>query len=89
MHCADSLVSLSRSGLANGVLMRTVMDSVTGALSDMRQRFLGTRPVKLFKTRVRGQNALLSLSSRSFLTYTYQNTVVTSPLTYAVVVVAV
>lgn len=32
------------AGLANGVLLRTEVDRVTGQLSDTRTRFLGTRP---------------------------------------------
>ena len=35
-------------GLQNGVLLRTVLDKVTGDLSDTRTRYLGSRPVKLF-----------------------------------------
>ena len=56
-------------GLTNGVLLRAVVDSVTGGLSDARTRFLGTKGVKLFRINVKNSNALLSLSSRPWITY--------------------
>jgi len=36
-------------GLDNGVLLRTVVDNVTGVLSDTRSRFLGTSGIKQAK----------------------------------------
>uniref|UniRef100_A0A8C9Y080 Splicing factor 3b, subunit 3 n=1 Tax=Sander lucioperca TaxID=283035 RepID=A0A8C9Y080_SANLU len=45
-------------GLQNGVLLRTVLDPVTGDLSDTRTRYLGSRPVKLFRVRMQGQEAV-------------------------------
>lgn len=42
----------------NGVLLRTVLDPVTGDLSDTRTRYLGSRPVKLFRVRMQGQEAV-------------------------------
>lgn len=36
-------------GLENGVLMRQLVDNVTGVMSDSRQQFLGTRGIKLTK----------------------------------------
>lgn len=47
-------------GLQNGVLLRTVLDPVTGDLSDTRTRYLGSRPVKLFRVRMQGQEAVSS-----------------------------
>lgn len=38
-------------GLQNGALLRTVLDPVTGDLTDTRTRYLGSRPVKLFRIR--------------------------------------
>ena len=52
-------------GLHNGVLLRTVVDQVTGDLSDTRTRYIGSRPVKLFRVTmqvnivIRGENAEL------------------------------
>ena len=56
-------------GLFSGVYLRTVLDEVTGELSDTRTRFLGHRPAKLFKVLVKGEPAVLALSSRPWLGY--------------------
>jgi splicing factor 3B subunit 3 len=69
-------------GLQNGVLLRTVLDSVTGDLSDTRARYLGSRPVKLFQVKMQGTAAMLALSSRSWLSYTYQSRFHLTPLSY-------
>ena len=45
-------------GLQNGVLLRTVLDTVTGDLSDTRTRYLGSRPVKLFRIAMQGTDAV-------------------------------
>jgi splicing factor 3B subunit 3 len=45
-------------GLQNGVLLRTVLDQVTGDLADTRTRYLGSRPVKLFRIRMQGSEAV-------------------------------
>ena len=42
----------------NGVLLRTVLDTVTGDLSDTRTRYLGSRPVKLFRITMQGSEAV-------------------------------
>jgi len=71
------------AGLENGVLMRIAVDPVTGQLApDFRSRFLGARPVKLFKVMVQGQPAVLALSSRSWLCYNYQGRYQITPLSY-------
>ncbi|KZF24133.1 hypothetical protein L228DRAFT_252598 [Xylona heveae TC161] len=56
-------------GLYSGVYLRTVLDEVTGELSDTRTRFLGPKPVKLFRVLVKGQTSVLALSSRPWLGY--------------------
>ncbi len=56
-------------GLYSGVYLRTVLDEVTGDLSDTRTRFLGPKPAKLFRVSVKGQEAVLALSSRPWLGY--------------------
>lgn len=45
------------------MLLRTVLDPVTGDLSDTRTRYLGSRPVKLFRVRMQGQEAVREESS--------------------------
>ncbi|KAL2923338.1 hypothetical protein RDABS01_014829 [Bienertia sinuspersici] len=79
---ADHPASLFlNAGLQNGVLFRTVVDMVTGQLSDSRSRFLGLRAPKLFPVNVRGRHAMLCLSSRSWLGYMYQGNFFLTPLT--------
>ena len=46
----------------NGVLLRTVLDTVTGDLSDTRTRYLGSRPAKLFRISMQGSEAVSSLN---------------------------
>ncbi|KAI8074923.1 CPSF A subunit region-domain-containing protein [Gongronella butleri] len=69
-------------GMSNGVYMRTALDVVTGQLSESRTRFLGPRPVKLFKVAVHNQPALLLLTSKPWLSYTFQNRLHLTPLSY-------
>ena len=56
-------------GLHSGVYLRTVLDEITGELSDTRTRFLGPRSVKLFQVSVQSQLSVLALSSRPWLGY--------------------
>jgi splicing factor 3B subunit 3 len=69
-------------GLTNGVLLRTCVDPITGALTDTRLRFLGSRPVKLFPITIAGSPGLLCLSSRPWVAYTYQHRYRLIPLSY-------
>nr|CAH7759750.1 unnamed protein product [Callosobruchus chinensis] len=69
-------------GLQNGALLRAVLDPVTGDLSDTRTRYLGSRPVKLFRIRMQQSEALLAMSSRSWLSYYYQNRFYLTPLSH-------
>ncbi|KIW43954.1 pre-mRNA-splicing factor rse1 [Exophiala oligosperma] len=72
-------------GLYSGVYLRTVLDEITGELSDTRTRFLGLKPAKLFRVSVKGQNAVMALSSRAWLGYTdtQTNGFMLTPLDYA------
>lgn len=45
-------------------------------------RFLGSQPAKLIRTNVHGAPAILALSSRSWLNYTYQDRLEFAPLIY-------
>jgi splicing factor 3B subunit 3 len=69
-------------GLTNGVLVRTTVDPSNGTLSDSRLLYLGTRPVKLIRIRVANEQAVLCLSSRSWIGYTFQNRYLVVPLCY-------
>jgi hypothetical protein len=42
----------------NGVLLRSVLDSVTGDMSDTRTRYIGSKPVKLFRIMMQGNEAV-------------------------------
>ncbi|KAL2129121.1 hypothetical protein VTI74DRAFT_8198 [Chaetomium olivicolor] len=72
-------------GLHSGVYLRTVLDEVTGELTDTRQKFLGPKPTKLFQVSVQNQPCVLALSSRPWLGYTDPITknFVMTPLSYA------
>jgi splicing factor 3B subunit 3 len=65
----EALLFIFISDLYSGVYLRTVLDEVTGELSDTRTRFLGPKPAKLFRVSVQGQTAVLALSSRPWLGY--------------------
>jgi splicing factor 3B subunit 3 len=69
-------------GLQNGVLLRTALDGVTGDLTDTRTRYLGTRPVKLFRVKIQGIEGVIAVSSRAWLSYTYQSRFHLTPLSY-------
>eukprot|EP00842_Homolaphlyctis_polyrhiza_P007012 jgi/Hompol1/8/HPOL_001304-RA len=69
-------------GLINGLLLKASLDTVTGMLSDTRNRFLGSRPVKLFVMNIGGSQAVLALSTRPWLSYAYHNKQKLVPLTY-------
>ncbi|CAK9294586.1 unnamed protein product [Gordionus sp. m RMFG-2023] len=67
-------------GLQNGVLLRTSLDQVTGDLSDTRTRYLGSKAVKLFRIRIQKTEAVLAISSRSWLSYGYESRFHLTPL---------
>ncbi|KII69875.1 Splicing factor 3B subunit 3 [Thelohanellus kitauei] len=71
-------------GLRNGVLLRTSLDPVTGDLSDTRTRYLGSKPIKLFRLIISKTPAVLAVSSRNWLCYYYQNRYNMTPLTYEI-----
>lgn len=45
-------------GLQNGCLLRATLDQVTGDLTDNRSRYLGTKPVKLFRVKIQNKEAV-------------------------------
>lgn len=72
-------------GLHSGVYLRTVLDEISGELTDTRQKFLGPRAVKLFQVSVQRRTCVLALSSRPWLGYADPLTkgFVMTPLSYA------
>jgi splicing factor 3B subunit 3 len=79
---ASSAALYLHVGLATGVSQRATVDAVSGDLSDVRARFLGARPVKLFRVPIAGANAVLALSSQPWLSYAHGGRHLTTPLTY-------
>jgi splicing factor 3B subunit 3 len=59
------------AGLLNGMIVRTSIDTITGKLTDSRPKYLGLKPVKCIKLKIMGKPAILALSSRPWLMYTY------------------
>ena len=69
-------------GLQNGVLIRTLLDNISGLLTDSRLRFLGPRPVRLCPIKMNGGSGILALSSRPWVSFTWQSQVKLVPLSY-------
>ncbi len=63
--------SYAHIGMVNGVYIRAMLDKITGELSDIRTRLLGTKPVRLSKVTLFGQDCILALSTKSWLGYTH------------------
>ena len=80
--CGDSDSLYLHVGLSSGVLVRSLVDSITGSISDTRQQFLGTRSVKLAKITVNKNEAVIALSNRPFLSYIYMKRYQVIPLNY-------
>lgn len=59
------------AGLQNGMIVRTSIDPITGKLTDSRPKYLGGKPVKLIKIQILAKPAVLALSSRPWLFYTF------------------
>lgn len=81
-HNSSDLQLYLHVGLGNGMVLRTIIDSVTGQLSDTRSRSIGSKSVKLFPGLVIGGEALLALSSRTWLAYNYLGKHFFTPLSY-------
>ena len=67
-------------GMKDGILLRILLDELTGELSDVRRRFLGNKAVKLIRINVNGSAAVLAISSRSWISYNYQSKLYITPL---------
>eukprot|EP01035_Chromulina_nebulosa_P017475 gene17475-23027_t len=55
-------------GLVNGVLVRVEVEGNSGSLSDSRQKFLGSKSIKLSKIMIANYVAVVALSSRPCFT---------------------
>lgn len=72
-------------GMEKGVLQRLAIDDATGAFSDPREKFLGARPIKLFRVHLEGsrqQPAMMALTSRAWLAYNFRNRYHVDPVIY-------
>lgn len=56
-------------GLHSGVYLRTVLDEITGELTDTRQKVLGLKAVRLFQVTVQRRPCVLALSSKPWIGY--------------------
>jgi splicing factor 3B subunit 3 len=70
------------------MIVRTSIDPITGKLTDSRPKYLGSKPVKLVKIEVLGKPAILALSSRPWLFYTFGRKQMTSLLAFPFISVA-
>ena len=78
-HTTETL--LLTVGMEEGVLMRVEVDSRVGKLGEARSsRFLGPRPVRLFKVLAGGLPCILALSLKPWLCYCADNTMMLTPL---------
>lgn len=67
-------------GLSNGILIKTCLDVITGALSDIRTRYLGNKGVNIFKIQVQNSQAILASSSKPWLGYNFMSKYYTTVL---------
>eukprot|EP01025_Chloroclados_australasicus_P032349 TRINITY_DN3279_c1_g1_i8.p1 TRINITY_DN3279_c1_g1~~TRINITY_DN3279_c1_g1_i8.p1 ORF type:complete len:556 (-),score=86.09 TRINITY_DN3279_c1_g1_i8:188-1855(-) len=85
LFCYDQLQGLFlHIGLSNGVLMRAEVDRASGKLTDIRNRYLGTRSPKLLQATVKGAQGMLALTSRPWLAYEDMGRFNLVPLAYLV-----
>lgn len=64
------------------MLIRTTIDKITGNMVDSRPKYLGSKPVKCVKLVILGKPAILALSSRPWLIYSYGNKQMVSLLAF-------
>lgn len=76
------------AGLQNGMIIRTSIDTITGKLTDSRPKYLGSKPVRIIKLRIMNKPAILALSSRPWLMYTYGKKQMTTLLAFPFINVA-
>lgn len=69
-------------GLQNGGLYWWEMNSTNGTLSNARSRYLGLKPVKLFRLSVHNSHAILAISNKPWLNYIHKYKFHLVPLSY-------
>ena len=68
---SNTTVNYVHIGLASGLYLRAIIDEVTGELGEVRTKFLGARPTRLFPVQVEQQEAVMACSSRPWLGYNH------------------
>lgn len=76
------IITYVHIGLTSGLYLRAILDEVTGELSDVRTKFLGAKPTRLFPVPMHEQQTVLACSSRPWLVYSHpqSKTHTTTPL---------
>ncbi len=74
MHYRGHFRLILNIGLLNGVLRSVLDPDVTGDLADSRTLSLGLKPLKLFRVMTQNHEAVLAISSRTWLSYYFQFT---------------
>lgn len=69
-------------GLNTGVMLRSMVDPITGQLCDQRSRFLGCRSVHLRLVRLCNMPAMLALSEKTWVCYSFHGKYNCIPLNY-------
>lgn len=72
-------------GLNTGVMIRSNIDAITGALSDQHSRFLGARAVRFSLVKVGDGMGFMAMSDKSWLCYAHQGKLFTSYINYDMV----
>ena len=75
-------IEILHVGLENGVLVRSLVDNITGSISDTRQEFLGARSIKLTKISIQKRDAIIAISSKTHLCFNHMGKYKVVPLSY-------
>ncbi|ODV59084.1 U2 snRNP complex subunit RSE1 [Ascoidea rubescens DSM 1968] len=88
---ASSLIIMSMSGnntlyvhvgMANGIYVKTILDPITGQLSDTSIRYLGPKGIKLSKLKVDGKECILAMSIKTYIGFMVKNNFKIIPINY-------
>lgn len=66
---SNSTVSVVHIGLRSGIYLRAIIDEVTGELSEVRSKFLGSRHVRVFPVELQGHQCVVLCSSKPWIGY--------------------
>jgi splicing factor 3B subunit 3 len=71
-------------GLRSGIYIRSILEEHSGEIGDTRRRFLGPAPIKFARVDAAGENAVVAITTRPWLSYTNPRTGTfsTTPLDY-------